>query len=94
MRERHILRVSFFNPPKETHLVDVHANNSIAIQLCTHFQAYNIYKFLRKAIMDEYERNTQQLIESNKRYYDSPEECEWLKQRLFVNPSDSILGTE
>ena len=57
------------------------------------FQAYNIYKFLRKAIMDEYERNTQQLIESNKRYYDASEECEWLKQRLFVNPSDSILGT-
>ena len=43
--------------------------------------------------MDEYERNTQQLIESNKRYFDTSEECEWLKQRLFVNPSDSILGT-
>ena len=43
--------------------------------------------------MDEYEQNTQQLIESNKRYYDAHEECEWLKQRLFVNPSDSILGT-
>lgn len=44
--------------------------------------------------MEEYERNTQQLIESNKRYYDSSEECEWLKQRLFVNPSDSILSSE
>lgn len=43
--------------------------------------------------MEEYERNTQQLIESNKRYYDSPEEIEWLKQRLFVNPSDSVLGS-
>ena len=32
-------------------------------------------------------------IKSNKRYYDASEECEWLKQRLFVNPSDSILGT-
>lgn len=28
MRERHILRVSFFDPPKETHLMNLHANNS------------------------------------------------------------------
>ena len=28
MRERQILRVSFFNPPKSTHLSNINSNNS------------------------------------------------------------------
>ena len=44
--------------------------------------------------MEEYQKNTQKLIECNKRFYDTPAECEWLQKRLCVNPSESILGTD
>lgn len=82
LRERVIQRFSFFSPVKTIITPDMIAN-----------PAYYIYKHLHRMVMDEYKRNTETLIEMNRRFCDSQEAVDKLRKQLAVNPSQSILGS-
>ena len=52
-----------------------------------------LYKRLHSYLPQDYQKNTEELIKLNKRYYQDEESLEELKKRLEVNPSQSILET-
>ena len=82
LRERVIQRFSFFSPVKTIITPDMIAN-----------PAYYIYKHLHHMVMNEYKRNTEAIIQMNRRFCDSQEALDKLQKQLAVNPSQSILGS-
>lgn len=55
--------------------------------------AYLLYKRIHSYLQQDYQKNTEELIKLNKRYYQDEESLEELRKRLEVNSSQSILET-